>query len=69
MYYKEYGGRNPMKTNIPKRSYTLGIRLKAHEKEYIEREAGERGQRVSDYVRDVLLATMDIRPVVTKESA
>ena len=48
-----------MKTKIPKRSYTMGIRLKPNEKAYLDREADERGQRLSDYVRDVLLSTMN----------
>jgi uncharacterized protein (DUF1778 family) len=48
-----------MKNKVIKRTYTMGIRLKANEREYLEREADERGQRLSDYVRDVLLATMN----------
>lgn len=58
-----------MKSKIPKRDYTLGIRLKAQEREYLEREADERGQRISDYVRDVLLATMNFKSPVDKISA
>lgn len=58
-----------MKQNIPKRTYTMGIRLKPHEKEYLDREADERGQRLSDYVRGVLLSTMSFTHSVGKEKA
>lgn len=37
------------------RTYTLGIRLKDHEKRYIAKEADKRGQRLSEYVRGMLL--------------
>lgn len=42
---------------VKKRDYTLGVRLKDHERDYLTREARERGQRLSDYIRDVLLAS------------
>lgn len=58
-----------MKAKIPKREHTLGVRLKTSERKYIEREASERGQRVSDYVRDVLLATMNFKNSVDKINA
>jgi hypothetical protein len=58
-----------MKSKIPKRTYTMGIRLKPHEKIYLDNEAAERGQRLSDYVRDVLLSTMNFTHSVGKESA
>ena len=45
-----------MKTKIPKRTYTLGVRLKPQEEEYLRREADERGQRLSEYIRNVLLS-------------
>lgn len=32
------------------------IRMKASEKEYLRREADERGQRLSEYIRAVLFA-------------
>lgn len=50
-----------MKSNVSNRTYMLGVRLKPQEKDYLKREADERGQRVSDYVRDVLLATMNFK--------
>ena len=50
-----------MKTKIPKRDYTLGIRLKPNERQYIEREASALGVRVSDFARDVLLAPMRLK--------
>lgn len=58
-----------MKSRVEKREHTLGIRLKASEREYLQREADERAQRVSDYARDVLLATMNFKPSVDKLSA
>ena len=43
---------------VKNRKYTLGVRLKDHERKFLEREATEKGQRVSDYVRRVLFANM-----------
>lgn len=54
---------------VPKRDYTMGIRLKPAERKYLEREADERGQRLSDYVRDVLLATMNFKHIDDKQIA
>jgi hypothetical protein len=50
-----------MKSKIPKRTYTMGIRLKDDEYKFIKGEADKRLLRVSDYVRDVLLFKMDFR--------
>ncbi len=37
------------------RTSTIGIRVKPAERKYIEREAAERGQRISDYLRNLIL--------------
>lgn len=38
-----------------KREITMAFRVKPPEKRYIEREAAERGQRTSEYIRSILL--------------
>ena len=38
------------------------IRMKPSEKQYLEREADERGQRLSEYIRAVLFANAILTP-------
>lgn len=38
-----------------KREITMAFRVKPAEKKYIEREAAERGQRVSEYLRHLTI--------------
>ena len=58
-----------MKSKVPNRNTTIGVRLKAYERKYLEREAEERGQRLSDYVRNILLATINFPGAVGKDNA
>ena len=58
-----------MKNKIPTRDYTLGIRLKPPERDYLEREANERRQTLSEYVRGILLVSMNFNVPVDKQSA